>query len=316
MITSQRESLQTTPAWVRAASNVIRHLPAGRYQVMNYLSRRLPATFIRQMPSDKGGLLFECNLQDAIAREVCFTGCYEPQETALVRVMLKPGMTFVDVGANWGYFTLMGAGLIGDAGRVISFEPDPRLFRILDDNIKLNRLTYVTPVCAAAADVPGTLTLAAHDETSEKWGISKLVEHPTAEMRTFSVPARPVDATLDDHDIGEVDLLKMDIEGAEELALIGMREGLMKHRYRRILLEIHPTILAERHRAVQDVLNLLTSKGYRGWWIDFSPEATRRAAYNPSLKLSDYMQEIDGVPSDLDTWCHTLWLAPNVDSCF
>jgi predicted methyltransferase len=49
-----------------------------------------------------------------------------PQETALVRRLLNPGMTFVDVGANRGYFTLLGASLVGPAGRVVSVEADPR----------------------------------------------------------------------------------------------------------------------------------------------------------------------------------------------
>ena len=64
-----------------------------------------------RLPWDAGGYWFECDPRDAIAREVCFTGRYEPQETALVRTILRPGMSFVDVGANWGYFTLLAAWL-------------------------------------------------------------------------------------------------------------------------------------------------------------------------------------------------------------
>ena len=54
------------------------------------------------MPADFGACCFQCDLRDGIMREVCLTGRYEPQETALLQQILQPGMTFVDVGANWG----------------------------------------------------------------------------------------------------------------------------------------------------------------------------------------------------------------------
>ncbi len=313
MTASNREMLQPTPTWVEVAANVIRRLPAGRYQVMNHLSRRLPATFVTRMPKGVGGLLFECNLQDAIAREVCFTGCYEPQETAMCKAILRPGMTFVDVGANWGYFTLLGTHLVGSHGRVVSLEPDPRLFRILKQNIAVNNLVNVDAQQIAAADIEGKLTLAGHDESSENWGVSKLVEHPTANTKTFDVVTTRLDDVMDDCGISTVDLLKMDIEGAEELALKGMSLGLARHHYQRLLLEVHPSLLAERGRTVQDALELLIHHGYKGWWIDFSPAATRRAAYANSIKLKDYLRPItdfDGVP---DAWAHTLWLAPGIE---
>jgi hypothetical protein len=91
--------------------------------------------------------------------------------------------------------------------------------------------------------------------------------------------ARTIVSVLDELNIGQVDFLKMDIEGAEESALRGMEKG------RRILLEVHPTILAERGRTAHDVLNLLLEAGYNGWWIDFSPEANRKAGYASVLNL-------------------------------
>src|SRR5262249_13205461 len=131
-------TLPPAPAWVRMAKTLISQLPAGRYRAINCICHRPPPAFLTQMPEDLGGDSFECDLRDAISREVCFTGRYEPQETALVRSILRPGMSFVDVGANWGYFTLLAAHLVGKGGRVISLEPDPRLFPILQRNVTRN----------------------------------------------------------------------------------------------------------------------------------------------------------------------------------
>src|SRR5262245_56723365 len=123
--------LPSAPPWVRLAARVIRRLPAGRYRAMNQIHRLSQSAFWMRSPKRLGGWSFQCDLRDSIAREVCFTGRYEPQETALVQAILKPGMSFVDVGANWGYFTLLAAHKVGVKGRVVSLEPDPRLFPVL-----------------------------------------------------------------------------------------------------------------------------------------------------------------------------------------
>lgn len=153
-----REILLPAPAWVRLAAVVIRHLPAARYRIMHRLCRQPPPSFLMSMPEDAGGYSFYCDLRDTISREVCFAGQYEPQETALVRSILRPGMSFVDIGANWGYFTLLAASLVGPDGIVLSLEPDPRLFPILQENLKRNHLDQVTALQVAAARDSGTLT--------------------------------------------------------------------------------------------------------------------------------------------------------------
>ena len=153
-----QRDLPIGPAWVRISAAVIRHLPVGRYRAMHMLPRPNSA-FLMRMPDDVGGYPFRCDLRDIISREVCFTGTYEPQETTLVRAILRPGMTFVDVGANWGYFTLLAASLVGTTGRVLSLEPDPRLFSILQENVGRSGLDHVTPLQLAAAHQAGILSL-------------------------------------------------------------------------------------------------------------------------------------------------------------
>ncbi len=92
-----------------------------------------------------------------ITREVCFAGVYEPHISAMLRLLLGPPATFVDVGANWGYFTLLSSKLVGSEGRVISIEPDPRVFPVLEQNVALNNLTNVECFQQAASDGPGTV---------------------------------------------------------------------------------------------------------------------------------------------------------------
>jgi len=104
-----------------------------------------------------------------MARQVFFTGTYEPPETMVIRRMVDPGGTFVDVGANWGYFTLMMAEHVGSMGRVVAVEADPRIYAILERNAALNDLPQVRVVHAAAAAESGLLSLIGFDEHEGNW---------------------------------------------------------------------------------------------------------------------------------------------------
>ncbi|HKR00434.1 MAG TPA: FkbM family methyltransferase [Pyrinomonadaceae bacterium] len=307
-----RADLSPAPSWVRPAATLIRHLPAGRYRIINRICRQPPRIFLTNLPRESGGYSFQCDLRDAIAREVCFTGRYEPQETALIRAILRPGMSFVDVGANWGYFTLVAAHLVGREGRVISFEPDPRLFPILQENIDDNELDQVTALQIAVADQTGTLTLAGYDEATGNFGLSRLVSSNTVTSNMFCVATRPLDSVLEELNLEFIDLLKMDIEGAEGLALNGLERALSNLRIGRLLLELHPSQLAEHGQSVEEVISHLQDHGYQAWAVDHSHAATRLAAYSKQIEARTLLRAFN-VRRDLKEWPHLLWVMPGLE---
>ena len=92
--------------------------------------------------------------------------------------------------------------------------------------------------------------------------------------------------------VARVDLLKIDIEGAEADAIRGMSDGLAGHRYRYVLIECHPYELARMGASVDQCLTPFREAGYRGWHIDHSPEMHRRAARGP-VPTSDLLAPID-----------------------
>ena len=301
----------TAPWWVRPVSGIVRRLPAGRYRASSLLARAAVPSFMARTPASQGALAFQVEWKDQIARDVCLLGVYEPQETALLGELLQPGMTFVDVGANWGYFTLLAAHLTGPTGRVIALEPDPRLVPFLRRNVDVNGLAHVEVLSVAAAARAGSFTLLGHDASAENRGTSRLTHERSEGGASFRVATAPLDALLDARDIRTVDLLKMDIEGAEALALEGMRDGLARHRYARIILELHPTLLAEHDSSVSAIVALLHGAGYQGWWVDHSTQAVRRASYARRVRASDYLRAMHRT-APTDAWPHTLWLAPHV----
>ena len=301
------DALAGPPLWFRAARAAIRRLPAGRFRVFNRLARHVPLPPFADRLND-GGLLYRCDLRHLIAREICLTGRYAPTEGTLVRASLPPGGTFVDVGANIGYFALVGAALVGESGRVVALEPDPRMAAELRQNLALNGLGRVAVLEVAAADAEGEATLKGYAEEGGNWGVSTLSPAASPLGRpAFSVRCAPLDRVLDEAGVGAVDLVKVDVEGAEARVLRGMRDGLRTGRYRRVLVELHPWEFDDFAAELQAMDDEMVRAGYRGWLVDESMEDERRGYYGavPRPRLRPLVpREVVG------RWPHVVWTLP------
>jgi FkbM family methyltransferase len=287
----------------RALRAVLRRVPRGRYRLLDLLAPSRGRA-IGRLADDLGGAAFAADLSDALSREVCFTGIYEPPITRVFLRHVPRGGTVVDAGANWGYFSLIAAAAAGRDGRVLALEPDPRHCDLLAANVALNGFTQVQTVRAAAADRAGTLTLTGYDDREANRGVSRIAASGApATGRRFEVAAATIDALTDA--IPVVDLVKIDVEGAEDLVLAGMQRGLDAHRYRAILLELHPPLLRERGIDPEGCVRLLHDAGYRGSTIDASPDAYRRAI-DPRVPLASLLRPVDAWRQS--AWPHLLWL--------
>jgi FkbM family methyltransferase len=288
------------PVRMRALRQVVRALPRGGYALLAARVAR-HGRFISRMAADVGAARFHCDLADRIARETCLTGYYEPPVTRVFLSQLRSGGVVVDAGANWGYFTLVAAAAVGDAGRVIALEPDPRQFAALEANVTLNGFTWVTAKPVAASSAAGRVTLFGYQEDALNRGRSRLGAM-SAGGPQFEVEAATIDALTDAHPV--VDLVKIDVEGAEDWVLAGMQRGLAAHRYRAIVLELHPRELAARGVDPAAVQALLLRHGYRPAAIDGSPAAYRRAARS-RVSAASLLGPLEQAATE---WPHLLWL--------
>ena len=269
--------MREQPFWVSCSSTAIRRLPFGRYQLAHALGRFAGQPFRAQLPGDLGRLSFVCDLRDTIAREVCFTGRYEPQETQLAQALLGPGMVVVDVGANWGYFTLVCAHLVADRGRVMALEPHPRLAAMLADNVKENRLPQVCRPsrrrrcrgphrrrlsASTSAAATGVCRAPLMDRT---WRTSSRRRSRSMPSSTSATSAASISSRSTSRE-------------PKETPFVGWRTASRGHRYRYALVECHPAELARMGTSVAECLTPFRTAGYRGWHIDHSPEMHRRAA--------------------------------------
>lgn len=145
----------------------------------------------------------------------------EPEICAFFRRVVKPGMVVFDIGANIGQFTLLAAKNVGPSGSVHSFEPGPEEYHRLCDNVRLNRFGQVHTVQKAICDQEGHVAF--HTCSADGLGAYNSLGKPfrEANIQTVRVQATTLDRYVEAHGIGYVDLVKMDIEGAEMAALCG-----------------------------------------------------------------------------------------------
>lgn len=195
-------------------------------------------------------------------------GTFEDELVNWLQRTLQPGDTFVDIGANVGWFTVIGARAVGESGHVVAVEADARNFDILLENVSMN---YVAPrvraVHAAATDTAGTVALFV---ASKFRGNSSIVEldrdylerYPGDHVQTVEVPAIRLDDLL--HDQEYIHVLKMDIEGAEVRALAGCAELIAGGRVKHLVLEINRFSSGGNWAAFSDWLR---SHEESGWTI-------------------------------------------------
>lgn len=169
----------------------------------------------------RNGMSIEVHLTDHVGGAILRSGYYEPGEVSLVQKLLEPGMTFLDIGAHVGQYTLVGSERVGAAGEVHAFEPDPETFRWLCSNVERNDLGNVTTNQLALTAEPGTLQL--FESAVNDVGSTSLREPRQFTGRVHDVACVPLDDYLRSHGIERVDLIKMDVEGAEISVLQGAK---------------------------------------------------------------------------------------------
>lgn len=187
----------------------------------------------------------------AVGHTIARTGGYEPEVSTTLREVLSPGGTFVDIGANLGWFSLLGASITGPAGRVIAIEPNPLNVALLRDSAKDNGFENIDMLTVALAARPGAVAL----ETDGSNGRVITVDGPPAEPLavSFVVAAQRLDDLLSEAGVTRVDVIKIDVEGAEPLALRGAGATITRDR---------PVLISEFHPVALDSSPWGNAKGY------------------------------------------------------
>jgi FkbM family methyltransferase len=245
------------------------------------------------------GYKMTLSLESWSERQTYFLGRYYELDTqAFAMACVRPGDTFVDVGGNIGMMTLLGSRLVGPAGRVHTFEPNPRegdrIRRTLDENAIAN----VTLHRVGLSDAPAELTLSVITEHSGMATFAP-VEGDDAKL----VSATHVAKVERGDDVLPADLagavtMKVDIEGFECRALRGL-SGTLKRYRPAVVTEVIGKHLQRAGHSVKELFDLMAGHGYRAYHVSIRRKLGRQKL---ALRL------IDGPDESMDA--NVAWVIP------
>lgn len=216
-----RKCLTNPPAAWRSAKLVMRHI-YGRCYWFVYPERPL----LHRL-SQGGSIL--------LAPNHSFTYCfwpavdhYEPDVCRLLKSLLKPGDTFIDCGANIGYFSIQAINLVGKDGMVVAVEAHPQAYELLKQNLELNQSG--TAVHCALTSQPGDWELFAPEAGDVYSSLQKTDLMQGQAINQFKVSGRTLDDVIHSLNLSKVDVVKIDVEGGELDILISAPDLLSSFR--------------------------------------------------------------------------------------
>jgi FkbM family methyltransferase len=224
------------------------------------------------------------DIKEGIQRQM-FLGCYEPTQTNWFKTCVKNGDVFIDVGANFGYYTSLGASIVGEKGRVFAFEPSPVANIVIENMIADSNINNVVLIKSAVGDTNGAVDLYMPN--------TEYLHSPSIMQSDIDfTPIQISVVTLDNFEpfkgIDEIKLIKIDVEGYEPNVLDGMDNLIKEKRVKNIFCEFNSWWL-ER--------NSITSKQLLERFLDY------RYKINLQTKLQEKIPGHKGIFFDLqDIW--------------
>ncbi len=219
------------------------------------------------------------------------TGLFQRDETKLFQRLTRPGMTFVDVGAYVGYFTILASGLVGASGRVYAFEPDGFAYEYLVRNIHSNHCVNVVAINRAASASAGSVAL-----MRDPRGPESFITNAPFDGASLMAETVTLDSFVEGEGWPTIDVVKMNIEGSELPALIGMREVSRRNPGLQLIMEFNPTAMQRAGVSREELAATLVQLGFRRGQVverdlsvisggDLLPKGS--AVYNILLTKSD-----------------------------
>jgi|GEM_PF-2169949 len=261
--------------WHRMTAKLFLCYRAGlgvAFRLRNLLTRAAP------IQAQVRGVPFQMTPEGAIAFRAWSGLRFESAELEFILGVLRPGMTFFDIGANSGVFSLAaGAKLRAQAATIFAFEPGPSTFAILENNLHLNRLPEICAVRTAISDTTGESQLFLNAASKDGLNSLRNPSYPDAEgVGCERVSTITLDDFVTRENITHVDVMKVDVEGAELLVFRGGSRVLRRPDAPLILYVGYSWCTAAFHYHPVELMWLLESYGYELFILDTRAGVVRR----------------------------------------
>lgn len=179
--------------------------------------------------------------------------------------LAKENSTIIDVGANAGLFTILASKTVGPNGKIYAFEPTPSTFSILRENIKVNNCTNAIAVPIALSNCKEKVSMVTPPTTKKGYNDAwnQMQKSQTPNDPVANIEANTLDNFIDENGIKQVDLIKVDIEGAELYFLQGAQKLLTAKNRPIVIFECYEGHCNDFGYRKKDILELFTSYGYK-----------------------------------------------------
>lgn len=242
--------------------------PGYLHQIVDQYANQLHSHNLKR--SIRGQSIIDCDLRDHVQSRIYFFGAYEPIEAYLFCQLIKPGMTIIDAGANIGFYSLLASSYLGEKGKVFAFEPVPANYKKLESNIEQSQKKNIEVIKMGLWHKLDTLTFSLSDDMQDNQG-SFTASETNSSGEKFSCPVVTLDQLVAEERIPQVDLIKMDIEGAELFALQGAQNTIEKYQPS-FLMEINQEACDAFSYPSQAIDELLLPLGYKIFRVSSLPE--------------------------------------------
>ncbi|MFF0744296.1 FkbM family methyltransferase [Streptomyces sp. NPDC004111] len=229
------------------------------------------------------GARFAVDTRDLIQRFISLFGVWEPHMTRWLQGRLKEGDVLIDVGANVGYFSVLGSRLVGSTGRVVAIEASPVFHRRLLQHLELNGCENVRAINGAVTDSPKILTFVL--ASSNNMGANSIVPYDGPAESSFDMEARPLPALLEMEELSRARVIKIDVEGAEGGVVRGLAPAIGELRHDvEIAVEVTPERMAKLGDSVEELLETMREHGFHTYRLpsDYKPESYPLALRRPT----------------------------------
>ncbi|WP_031067536.1 FkbM family methyltransferase [Streptomyces sp. NRRL WC-3742] len=271
-------------ALARLLRAYVRHAPGtvGKAQLIDrFLDDHLRTRPLHTTARLLSGDLVTVTTSDVIQRYQYLFGEWEPNLSTFLRDRLRPGDTFIDVGAHRGAFSLLASHAVGPHGRVVAIEPTPQFHDDLTTAATTNHRANIRTVRSAASDTTGTLVLYLEDPAN--LGHTTAVRPRHVHM-TFHVPTAPLAELLSQAELSTARVIKIDVEGAEAAAVRGLLPALPHLREDiELVVEVTPRLLAKQGESAAGIIDTLREHGFHAYTLtnDYDPATYPRTMRRP-----------------------------------
>jgi FkbM family methyltransferase len=193
---------------------------------------------------------------------------YEARDTSWLRRQIRPEWVFLDIGANFGFFSMLVSDVTHGAAEVHAFEPLASMAELLEEHRRMNGFENIHIHRTAISDSEGEITLVYPSEENTILG-RMLAEGENAEGKFEKAQTIRLDTFVRDHNINRVDFIKMDVEGAEPFVLEGGAETIQRFRPM-MMIEVNPETLELLGSSAAELFEKIYALGYDTYRIGWT----------------------------------------------